>query len=76
MAVKNGKNIRAGTMVSGLPEPYIVAGTWLMILEGYGFEKVAHSITELWFMDGEPVDKTLLGHGALHAGISVAGTVY
>jgi hypothetical protein len=45
--LKNGQSKTARLMVSGLPEPLAVSGTWRLTLEGHRFEKVQEEVPQL-----------------------------
>jgi len=61
--VENGHSKTASTTVSGIPEPYVIGGTWNVMLEGYRFEKVVQQLTRLNSWTDSPLTKHFSGTG-------------
>jgi hypothetical protein len=61
--LKNGQSKTARLMVSGLPEPLAVSGTWRLTLEGHRFEKVQEEVSQLKSWTEDPRTEHFSGTG-------------
>ena len=62
--VENGREKIAREVVSQLPEPLAIDGTWRMVLDGYGFNKIEKQIARLESWTEDPKTSHFSGTGS------------
>ncbi len=70
--IENGQSKTSKAMVSGLPEPLAVTGTWQMVLEGYRFEKLEIQVSQLRSWTEDPQTEHFSGTGRYGLDFEVA----
>jgi hypothetical protein len=71
--LKNGQSKTAQVMVSGLPEPLAVSGTWRMTIEGYRFERLQEEVAQLQSWTEDPRTMHFSGTGSYELDFEVPG---